>query len=103
MLLISIKIYKLVKGEKCKEQSLVNVVSGESAHRYKGKNEYAKLENSRLQYILVCSEFCDSDKENIITKCIYASHRGTETDFINIFSLLNKQRKVISSDYKQFI
>lgn len=62
-----------------------------------------KSESSRLQYILVCSELCDSDKGSKITKSINASHRGTETDFINIFSLLNKQRETISSDYKQLI
>lgn len=60
-----------------------------------------KSESSRLQYILICSELHDSDKGSKTTKCINASHRGTETDFINIFSLLNKQRETISSDYKQ--
>ena len=62
-----------------------------------------KSESSRLQYILMCSELHDSDEGSKITKCINATHRGTETDFINIFSLLNKQRETISSDYIQLI
>lgn len=88
---------KLAEKEKFKMQDVVYMVQTEAVQRYEGKKWMCteKSESSWQQHILACSELSDRDKGNKIAKCINASHRGTETGFINILNWLNKQSAAI--------